>query len=241
MQHLVENASASKAATDAVLGIAQALGADAIFTVWNPDRTIAFSVGEPLPSPELRERQATAHLFDVAITSKAGHLARLRLRPKAANEFTPRDLKIFDTSVSTFATWFAAEADRIGSAQASMLRSFDDVVDRYVRDVGPSASAALILVMPAHDVSSRLTYEWIRRLRSQLRLTDLAGRLTTGEIAIVAAETGLPGAQVVARRVARVLNVPTGQRVRVGLSSHEGTSVSGPSLIAEARRHILQM
>jgi hypothetical protein len=44
----------------------------------------------------------------------------------------------------------------------------------------------------------------------------------------------------VARRVARVLNLPTGQRVRVGLSVHEGTSMSGPSLIAEARQHMLQ-
>ena len=67
---------------------------------------------------------------------------------------------------------------------------------------------------PAETVVSRAVRTPAEDERAVLGLTDLAGRLTTGEIAIVAAETSLTGAQVVARRVARVLNLSTAERVR---------------------------
>ena len=97
--------------------------------------------------------------------------------------------------------------------------------------------------MPGHaEASGDLAYEWIRRLRSQLRPTDLAGRLTTGEVAVVAIETSLPGALVVARRIAHVLNDSIDsvqKRVRVGLAG-VGAGTSAHGLIAEARQHLVE-
>jgi len=75
-------------------------------------------------------------------------------------------------------------------------------------------------------------------LRAQLRPTDLAGRLTSGEVGILLLETPQGGAQVVARRLARVIDPgahgaePT---IRVGVASQSLAEASAAALIDRAR------
>jgi hypothetical protein len=242
-QHLVDHESPRQAASHAVRSVAAALSAEGSFTMWEPDGSLAFGVGEPLveTSAEIRG----ADLLRVRINAPAGRHARLEMRAIAPHQFTQRDVRLFDGATWTLSRWFSTMAEQLAAPreQLAPAQSFDEVVERCVRAGRRSGSAALILIMPGHaDASSDLAFDWIRRLRSRLRPTDLAGRLATGEVAVVAIETTPPGALVVARRIAHGLNESVDgaqKRVRVGLAAGVGATTSAHSLIAEARQHLV--
>jgi hypothetical protein len=125
-------------------------------------------------------------------------------------------------------------------------RSFDQILDRYAREAHASNDpASLILISPdAATASHQETHAWIKRLRPQLRPTDLAGRLTSGEVGILLLQTPHAGAHIVARRLARLLVVPSSlgrpeASVRIGVASQFGDTVSGEALIERARSHPL--
>jgi hypothetical protein len=167
------------------------------------------------------------------------------MRSAVGHQFTRRDVKVFEAAAWTLSRWFSTAAGQLAATPENVAaaQSFDEVVDRYLRARERSWPPALILIMPGSaDVPTDLAYEWIRRLRSELRPTDLAGRLTTGEVAVVAVETTAPGALAVAQRIARVLNEstdPVQKRVRVGLAAGDRVSTSAHGLIAEARQHLV--
>jgi len=243
MQQLVEDDSPRQALSQAIRAIAETLSAAGSFTMWEADGTVVFSVGEP--SPEASNDARDADVLRVRINGAAGRQARLEMRPRATGQFSRREVKLFDAATWTLSRWFSTAAEQLaGPREASTItQSFDEVVERLLRARRRSGTAALILIMPGHsDAPTDLAYEWIGRLRSQLRPTDLAGRLTTGEVAVIAVETSQPGAVVVARRIARVLNDAVDavhKRVRVGVAAASGAGLSASGLIAEARRHLV--
>jgi len=244
MQHLVDNDSPRQALTYAVRSAADTLSADGSFTMWEPDGSLAFCVGEP--SLESSADVRHAEILCVRINAAGGRHARLEMRSIAPHQFTQRDVKLFDAATWALSRWFSTAAEQLAAPREQLAapQSFDEVVERCVRARRRSGTAAFILIMPGHaDAPGDLAYEWIRRLRSQLRPTDLAGRLTTGEVAVVAIETSPPGALVVARRIAHVLNDSVDsvqKRVRVGLAAGVGAGTSAHGLIAEARQHLVE-
>jgi len=243
MQQLVEDDSPRQALSQAIRAIAETLSAAGSFTMWEADGTVVFSVGEQ--SPDASSDVRGADVLRVRINGAAGRQARLEMRPRAAGQFSRREVTLFEAATWTLSRWFSTAAEQlVGPREPSAItQSFDEVVDRYLRARKRSGAAALILIMPGHSApATDLAYEWIGRLRSQLRPTDLAGQLTTGEVAVIAAETSQPGAIVVARRIARVLNESVDavhKRVRVGVAAASGAGVSADGLIAEARRHLV--
>lgn len=242
MQHLADHDSPREALTHAVRSVAAALSAEGSFTMWESNGTLAFSVGDSLldTAADLRH----ADLLRVRISAPAGRHARLEMRAIAPHQFTQRDVKLFEGATWTLSRWFSRAAEQLAAPRDPLAaaQSFDEVIERCVRARRPSGSAALILIMPGHaEATGDLAYDWIRRLRSQLRPTDLAGRLTTGEVAVLAIETTRPGALVVARRIAQVLNESLDgaqKRLRVGMAA-VGAAASAHALIAEARQHLL--
>jgi hypothetical protein len=245
MQHLVEHESPRDAIRHAILGVAETLGADVRLTMSERDGAVTLSIGEPLHASDSEGRRA-ADVLRARIDAPAGRHVLIEMRPTPGGRFTQRDVKVFEAAVWTLSPWFSTSAGSLAvtSDRAAAAQSFDEVVERCVRARDHSRTAALILIMPGHaDAPHDLAYEWIRRLRSQLRPTDLAGRLTTGEVAVVAIETTPPGALVVARRIARLLNDPMDavhKRVRVGLAAGDRASASADGLIAEARQHLVE-
>ncbi len=242
MHHLVENESPREALTHAIRGIAEMLAARCNFTMWDADGTPTLTVGEALqPSAGNLQRP---ELLRVRIEAPGGRHARLEMRPNSPHQFTRRDLKLFDAAVWTLSRWFSISAEQLAGTReaATPTQSFDEVVDRCLRTRRRMGASSLILIMPeGAELSSDLAYEWIQRVRSQLRPTDLAGRLRTGEVAVVAVETNGPGALVVARRIARVLSDstdPLQAGVRVGLAAGDERA-SAHGLIAEARQHLI--
>jgi len=242
-QRLADNESPREALTRAVTALADTIGGNASFTMWEPDGTIALAIGEALRSSDSDVRRAD--VLRVRIDAPAGRHACVEMRPSSPGQFTRRDVSVFEAAAWTLSRWFSSAADELAAPreQPAMAQSFDEVVDRCVRARNRSDSIALILIIPATpDTPADLAYEWIRKLRSQLRPTDLAGRLTTGEIAIVAIETTPQGALVVARRIEQMLNDSIDavqKRVRVGLAAGGGVSASAQRLIAEARQHLV--
>jgi len=243
-QRLADNESPREALTRAVAALADTIGGVASFTMWEPDGTIALAIGEALRSSDSDVRRAD--VLRIRIDAPAGRHACVEMRPSSPGQFTRRDLNVFEAAAWTLSRWFSGAAEQLAAPreQPAMAQSFDEVVDRCVRAGKRSGSIGLILIMPGSpDTPTDLAYEWIRKLRSQLRPTDLAGRLTTGEIAIVAIETTAQGALIVARRIERMLNDsidPLQTRVRVGLAARAGLSTSAHGLIAEARQHLVE-
>ena len=242
MEHLTEHDSAREALTQAVAGASRMLNAESSFTVWEPDGTIVLRMGETVDGSAADTRRAD--VFRVGLDAPTGNHAVLELRPIGGRFFSSRDLQVFEAAASTLSRWFATSADELANRRESptIRQSFDEVVERCIGTRKRSSSSALILIMPGAADSIDLSYEWIGRLRSQLRPTDLAGCLTTGEIAVVALEASATDALVVARRIARVINSSIDsvhQRVRVGLAA-VGVGASAHSVIAEARQHIIE-
>ena len=243
MQYLAENESPRDAVTQAILGVAQTLRADAAFVMWEPDGSLGLSIGEPSLSADGESGRAP-NVLRTRVDAPGGRQALLEMRAATRHNFTRRDVQVFEAAAWTLSRWFSTVAGQLAAASdVATVQSFDEVVERCVRARDRSWTPALILIMPdSPDTPTDLAYEWIRRLRTELRPTDLAGRLTTGEVAVVAVETTPPGALAIAQRIARVLNEPIQaiqRRVRVGLAAGDRASTSAHGLIAEARQHLI--
>ena len=122
----------------------------------------------------------------------------------------------------------------------NVVRSFDQIVDRYAREAHASRDDASLILISVGERAPSLdtTHSWIKRLRPQLRPTDLAGRLASGELGILLLQTPQAGAQVVARRLWRALvaGSPGDQApVRIGVASQLGDLVTAEALIERAR------
>jgi hypothetical protein len=156
--------------------------------------------------------------------------------------FTRRDVRLFEAAVANFGTWLTSAIRRLGVEleRRGVTRSFDQILDGYVRAAHASNDAASLLLISARpaSLSLQMAQSWLQMLRPQLRPTDLAGRLTSGEVGILLLQTPQPGAHVVARRLVRVLETgPRGSEptVRIGVASQADDPLSARVLIEQAR------
>ena len=101
----------------------------------------------------------------------------------------------------------------------------------------------ILIVGRGVSVAPQTAQRWIRRLRPELRPTDLAGRLRSGEVGILLPQTPSDGAQVVAERLARLFqNAAGGEEppIRVGVASQMSTVITADALIERARRQLAE-
>jgi hypothetical protein len=150
--------------------------------------------------------------------------------------FTRRDVRLFEAAAANFGTWLPSAIRRVDADpdRRVVTRSFDQILDGYVRAAHAANDTASLVLLSSGDapLSLQAAHTWIRTVRPQLRPTDLAGRLTSGEVVILLLETPPPGAQVVARRLARVFETrPHGSEpaVRIGWPAKSATSHRPPN------------
>jgi len=241
MQQFVSSQSPPEAAARALNESAAALDAEGGFAVFGPDGWLILRAGDPVggdaPLPEIAEsRTLRAH-----VDAPAPYAAILEMRA-TGRAFTRRDARLFEAAAANFSTWLTSAIPRLGGAveRRSVARSFDQILDGYVRAAQTSNDvASLLLISAGHaSLSLQTAPAWVRMLRSQLRPTDLAGRLTSGEVGILLLQTPYVGAQVVARRLARMLDArPRGEEpaVRIGIASQGEDAGSAAVLIERAR------
>ncbi len=161
--------------------------------------------------------------------------------------FTQRDVRLFEAAAANFGTWLTSAVRRLDAEleRRGAARSFDQILDGYVRAAHASHDATSLLLLSAGHaaLSLQAAHAWLRMLRPQLRPTDLAGRLTSGEVGILLLETPQRDAQVVARRLARMIDArPHGAEpaVRIGVASQAGDALSAATLIERARVQALE-
>ena len=141
--------------------------------------------------------------------------------------FTRRDVRLFEAAVNNFGTWLTSAIRRLGvelerRGVGAIVRS-DSRRLRACRARVPRCAHRCSCFRPApRRCRCKWRSPWLKLLRPQLRPTDLAGRLTSGEVGILLLQTPQPGAHVVARRLVRVLEAgPRGSEptVRIGVAS----------------------
>jgi hypothetical protein len=244
MQQFVDSDPLRAAAARALVETSTALNATGGFALFGPDDAPVLVVGDAMDIHAASAPLADSTIMRAPVAAPAPFRAALEMRAAAGHAFTRRDAKLFETAGGNFATWLTSATRRIGgdSERRGTARSFDQILDRYAREAHASNDpASLILISPdASAPSSQVAHAWIKRLRTQLRPTDLAGRLSSGEVGILLLQTAHAGAHIVARRLARTLVTSTGAatpEVRIGVASQFGDTVSGSALIERARLH----
>lgn len=245
MQQFVDSQSPREAAARALVETSTVLNATGGFAVLAPNDAPILAVGDVV-DVHAASPYADRTTLRAPVAAPAPFKAVFEMRAAPGRGFTRREAKLFDTAVANFATWLTSATRRLGDEgeRRGTARSFDQILDRYAREAHASNDpASLILISP--DVATAThqeTHAWIKRLRPQLRPTDLAGRLTSGEVGILLLQTQHADAHIVARRLARLLVIPSTpdkpeSSLRIGVASQFGDTVSGEALIERARRH----
>ncbi|HEY2908560.1 MAG TPA: hypothetical protein VGJ29_21825 [Vicinamibacterales bacterium] len=243
MQQFVDAESPRAAAARALVETATALTASGGFALFGPDDSPVLAVGDEVDVQSASLTLAGATQLAAAVSAPAPFRAALAMRALDGHLFTRRDVRLFETAVGNFATWLTSATRRLGGdgERRDAARSFDQILDRYAREAHASNDpASLILISPDTSAPSlQVAHAWIKRLRTQLRPTDLAGRLSSGEVAILLLQTPHAGAHIVARRLVRTLAVSSGSAkpdtARIGVASQFGDTVSAEALIERAR------
>ena len=243
MQHFVDSQSPHDAAARALDETAAAVNGEGGFVVFGPDGPVILSVGRA-PDVEASSEQITSgKLLRARVDVPAPYAAVLEMRAATAEQaFTRRDARLFEAAVANFGMWLTSAIRRLGPEleRRGVARSFDQILDGYVKAAHASNDAASFLLLSARpaSLSLQMAHAWIKLLRPQLRPTDLAGRLTSGEVGILLLQTSQPGAQVVARRLARALesgSAGTGAAVRIGIASQDEDPTTVTTLVERAR------
>ncbi len=243
MQHFVDNASPRAVAARALVETATALNASGGFALFGPDDAPVLAAGDVVDIQAASMTVADARQLTAPITAPPPFRAALAMRAADGHAFTRRDVRLLQTAAGNFSTWLTSTTRRLAGdgERRGTSRSFDQILDRYAREAHASNDpASLILISPDTTTPSQdVAHAWIKRLRTQLRPTDLAGRLSSGEVAILLLQTPHAGAHIVARRLVRMLTAFNGavksEALRIGVASQFGDIVSGEALIQRAR------
>ena len=249
MQQFIDRDPPVEAAGRALEELSRALAATGSFSVRGPGGYPVLLAGENRPAGQGLPA-ADARTLRAQVVMPLPFSATLEMQARPGKSFTPRDLKLFEAGVATFGAWLPSAIRRVtGAERRGVVRSFDQIVDRYARASHEARDEASLILISAGQSTLSLdtTHTWIKRLRPQLRPTDLAGRLSSGELGILLLQTPHAGAQTVARRLSRVLAAGAGEEraageehaVRIGVASQFDEVVSAEALIARARMHPL--
>ena len=212
-----------------------------------PEGAPVLVVGDGVELDPALDDVAEPQTLRTHVNTSGPYTAILEMRA-TGRVFTRRDVRLFEAAAANFGTWLPSAIRRIDADpdRRVVARSFDQILDGYVRAAHAANDAASLVLLSSADapLSLQAAHTWIRTVRPQLRPTDLAGRLTSGEVGILLLETPPPGAQVVARRLARVFETrPHGSEpaVRIGVASQVGDEPSAAELIERARSHALAL
>jgi hypothetical protein len=170
------------------------------------------------------------------------HVLTIVLERGSGRAFSRREERLLRVAVATIAPWLETMAPRLSSAEFSRRarsRSFDELIEQRASDpaLEPGDLAVVVVAFAEQAPPVDVARDLVGRVRGTLRDTDLAGRLTSGDIGILLLDTPVAGAEVVARRLRTMLasdfSDSSTPRAVVGLA---GFPVAGAdSLLAQAR------
>jgi len=248
MKQFADSDSPQDAGARALKESAAALNGDGAFAVFAADGSAILQLGERSDLDPALEDVADRQTLrsHVSVAASAPYSAVLEIRA-TGRVFTQRDVRLFEAAAANFGTWLTSAVRRLDAEleRRDAARSFDQILDRYVRAAHASNDATSLLLLSAGHaaLSLQAAHAWLKMLRPQLRPTDLAGRLTSGEVGILLLETPQRDAHAVARRLTRMIDArPQGSEpvVRIGVASQAGDALSAATLIERARGQALE-
>jgi hypothetical protein len=243
LQHLLPmgaGAPLEQAARLAVDEVARAIGGSAWLVVVGASGYRPLTVGEPVRGAAA-SGENLSELLSLPVDAPTGYSASLGIRRPAERPLNARDEKLMRTAAFTLGAWLKALEHRLAAAsqRRSGKKTFDLIIEQYAREAAHRGDEiAMVLVAVGPDASLReLTQDVIAQLRGRLRPTDLVGRLTSGDIAVLMLDTPADGAHLVLERI-RSLFASTAPLapfagLPMGVAARRGAA--GGSLIADAQ------
>jgi hypothetical protein len=222
VQHLLPSADAlEQAAQLAIDELSAVLGGDASFVVMRSDGECALALGASARSL-LAGSPGSGRRYE-----REGEWARLVLPVDVAPPYaaavgiertgralTRRDERLLHSAAFTLSAWLRAVSNRLAGApeRRRVSRSFEQIIEQYVAGAAEQSEdvAVIVLSFGAEPRGSETTLSWIGTTRSLLRPTDLAGRLSSGDIGVLLPDTSHEGAGVVLARLKAVVEAPDG-------------------------------
>lgn len=243
LQHLLNaDHSVQVAAQGAIAELSALMDAAAGFVVMRSDNVRVLTAGDVVgvltaPAPVLRP-----DLLIQSIALPPPYTAAVGIRRPSDRPFTQREEKLLEAVGATLGAWLAAVLPQLAALgeRRSGFRSFDQIVEQQTNEPVAREDISLIVIrlgdgVPPPDVARTC----VGTIRSCLRPTDMAGRLMSGEVGVLLADTPLDGAQVVVCRIRDVLAsgvIPGAvSHMTMGFACRAAGSSSAQPLLAQAR------
>ena len=243
LQHLLNaEHSVHAAAQGAIAELSALVEAAAAFVVSRSDNVRVLTAGDvadvlTVPAPVQRP-----DLLIQSIDLPPPYTAAVGIRRPSDRPFTQREEKLLEAVGATLGAWLVAVLPQLATVgeRRSGFRSFDQIVEQQTGEPVAREDISLIVVrlgegVPPPDVARTC----VGAIRSCLRPTDMAGRLTSGEVGVLLPDTPLDGAQVVVGRIREVLTsgaIPgAASNMTMGIACRTAGSSSTQSLLAQAR------
>jgi hypothetical protein len=241
VQHLLPSAeSLEQAAARAVDDLSAAMGGTASLAVRRGDGHWALAIGEAAELLFDSRQPGQDGLLVSAIEIAPPFSAAVAIRRSSGRPIGRRDERLLQSAAFTLSAWLRAVSGRLSAApeRRKTPRSFEQIVEQHTRQAAESEQdLSLIVFSLAADPVARQTQPatvgWIGAIRKLLRPGDLAGRLLSGDIAVLLPDTPEQGAEVVVERITKASGpCPLAS---IGRASRPPGSGASHSLLAAAR------
>jgi len=245
-QHLrvaLDEGSLREVAGSAVRELGSVIGGPVGLSVVAEQREPILVVGRTSAATRRRISLTSPELLIVPILMARPYGAAIEIGRPADRPLTRRDVTLALRASQVLSDWLNAAIPRLAPQSASSYRTldFDRLVEQYAQQAFERRQElSMIVVAPsAHLPWDDLASSWVSDMQRQLRPGDVAGRLTSGDVAILLPDTPGDGAHVVARRLRRLIESDCGpgasSLVSIGLLSRPADALSFESLIVEAQ------
>ncbi len=253
VQHLLPSSeSLEQAAQSATDDLSAALGGTGSFVVMRSDGECALAIGEPARSlmsgaalsaasgrRYQRDRDEARLVLPVEVAPPYAAAVGIQ---RTGRPLTHRDERMLQSAAFTLSAWLRAVSNRLAGApeRRRVSRPFDQIIEQHIATAaaGTEDVAVIVLSFGGELRGSETTVAWIGTIRRLLRPTDVAGRLSSGDVGVLLPDTSRAGADVVLGRLKALVESAEGHSVlpsaSFGMASQAGGSPRR-ALLVEAR------
>jgi len=223
------------AASRAIDEVSRALDGDASFAVLGRDDAPVLAVG-PSRYGLLAHTGHRSGWLAVPVKVGPPFSAAIAIHRRADGPpLTRADEKRLQSAALTLAFWLNDIVDRLpGGSARRAVRSFEQLIDQQAHDALARGEQISLMVVSVgrRAIPTPVARSWIGTIRASLRPADVAGWLSSGDIAILLPGTSADGAEVVADRVRAVVKLESDDTaaVSIGIVTRGSESVSSQPL-----------
>ena len=211
LEHLLPaGAAIAYAAEGALAELASSAQAAAWLAVFSDDGTPVLTAGDLMGSLSPSRPTRLPHELVVPIALAGPYDAVVGVQRRDGGPLTGRDEHLLAIAASTLGTWLNAAIDRLSThaERRKSLQSFDHVLKQRIDGaLAEGTPVSMIVASFGRDLpGGEVAHEFVARIRRALRPADVAGRLSSGHIAVLLSDTPPDDAGTVVERLRRMLS-----------------------------------